>query len=41
MHKTIGDMTIVTFTPGSLGNFKFHTVKLMREGEYLKLAVIE
>jgi hypothetical protein len=41
MHKTIGDMTIVTFTPGSLGNFKFHTVKLIREGEYLKLAVIE
>jgi hypothetical protein len=41
MYNTIGDMTIVTFTPGSLGNFKFHTVKLIREGEYLKLAVIE
>jgi len=41
MHNTIGDMTIVTFTPSSLSNFKFHTVKLIREGEYLKLAVIE
>ena len=41
IHKTDGDLTIVTFTPGSLGNFKFHVVKLIREGEYLKLAVIE
>ncbi len=40
-HKTVGDYTIITFAPGSLGNFKFHTVKLVREGEFLKLAVIE
>ena len=40
-QKTVGDYTIVTFAPGSLGNFKFHTVKLVREGEFLKLAVIE
>jgi len=40
-HKTDDDYTIVTFAPGSLGNFKFHTVKLVREGEFLKLAVIE
>ncbi|MDP7008454.1 MAG: hypothetical protein QGI78_02680 [Phycisphaerales bacterium] len=36
-----GEMVIVTFAPGSLGDFKFHTVKLIREGEFLKLAVIE
>ena len=41
MHTTVGDLTIVTFTPGSLGNFKFHAVKLVRENEFLKLAVIE
>ncbi len=40
-HRTVDDYTIVTFAPGSLGNFKFHTVKLVREGEFLKLAVIE
>ncbi|MBC8203436.1 MAG: hypothetical protein H8E91_06360 [Planctomycetes bacterium] len=41
VQQTVGDYTIVTFAPGSLGNFKFHTVKLVREGEFLKLAVIE
>jgi hypothetical protein len=40
-HRTVGDYTIVTFAPGSLGNFKFHTVKLVREGEFLKLSIIE
>lgn len=41
VHTTDGDFTIVTFAPGSIGDFKFHTVRLIREGEYLKLAVIE
>jgi hypothetical protein len=41
VHKRNGEYTIVAFAPGSLGNFKFHSVTLIQEGEFLKLAVIE
>ncbi|MDP6693159.1 MAG: hypothetical protein QF444_02445 [Phycisphaerales bacterium] len=41
VHKNIGNFVVVSFAPGSVGNFKFHTVKLCREGEFLKLAIIE